>query len=172
MVCFKSRCIVMMSPFFVPGVLKLCDSAAVSTKNSSSSYGLPILRNQPNWCSNGGERIPMGSLFEITPCTYCVCKPGGYWDECRRQTCPNYNCDFFEFPSSDPCCPVCPIWLKSDCQFVVLVGIIITLAEFRIKYSEEKFKKCFIFFKLMQIIFELEENKMKKKLNQKKKINK
>lgn len=53
-------------------------------------------------------------------------------------------------------------------QFVVLVGIIITLAEFRIKYSEEKFKKCFIFFKLMQIIFELEENKMKKKLNQKK----
>lgn len=107
MVCFKFRCIVMMSPFFVPGVLKLCDSAAVSTKNSSSSYGLPILRNQPNWCSNGGERIPMGSLFEITPCTYCVCKPGGYWDECRRQTCPNYNCDFFEFPSSDPCCPVC-----------------------------------------------------------------
>lgn len=55
-------------------------------------------------------------------------------------------------------------------QFVVLVGIIITLAEFRIKYSEEKFKKCFIFFKLMQVIFELEENKMKKKkkLNQKK----
>lgn len=52
-------------------------------------------------------------------------------------------------------------------QFVVLVGIIITLAEFSIKYSEEKFKKCFIFFKLMQIIFELEENKMKKKLNQK-----
>uniref|UniRef100_K1PJN6 Uncharacterized protein n=1 Tax=Magallana gigas TaxID=29159 RepID=K1PJN6_MAGGI len=96
-----------MSPFFVPGVLKLCDSAEVSTKNSSSSYGLPILRNQPNWCSNGGERIPMGSLFEITPCTYCVCKPGGYWDECRRQTCPNYYCDFFEFPSSDPCCPVC-----------------------------------------------------------------
>lgn len=57
-------------------------------------------------------------------------------------------------------------------QFVVLVGIIITLAEFRIKYSEEKFKKCFIFFKLMQIIFELEENKMKKKLNQKKIKNK
>lgn len=55
-------------------------------------------------------------------------------------------------------------------QFVVLVGIIITLAEFSIKYSEEKFKKCFIFFKLMQIIFELEENKMKKKLNQKKKV--
>lgn len=56
-------------------------------------------------------------------------------------------------------------------QFVVLVGIIITLAEFRIKYSEEKFKKCFIFFKLMQIIFELEENKMKKKTKPKKKIN-
>lgn len=54
-------------------------------------------------------------------------------------------------------------------QFVVLVGIIITLAEFRIKYSEEKFKKCFIFFKLMQIIFELEENKMKKKTKPKKK---
>lgn len=33
-------------------------------------------------------------------------------------------------------------------QFVVLVGIIITLAEFRIKYSEEKFKKCFIFFQI------------------------
>lgn len=54
-------------------------------------------------------------------------------------------------------------------QFVVLVGIIITLAEFSIKYSEEKFKKCFIFFKLMQIIFELEENKMKKKTKPKKK---
>lgn len=53
-------------------------------------------------------------------------------------------------------------------QFVVLVGIIITLAEFSIKYSEEKFKKCFIFFKLMQIIFELEENKMKKKTKKKK----
>lgn len=48
-------------------------------------------------------------------------------------------------------------------QFVVLVGIIMTLTDLRINYSEEKFKKGFIFFKLMQIIFELEENKMEKK---------
>lgn len=48
-------------------------------------------------------------------------------------------------------------------QFVVLVGIIITLAEFSIKYSEEKFKKCFIFFLLMQIIFESPRKKIEKK---------
>lgn len=133
MVCFKFRCIVMMSPFFVPGVLKLCDSAAVSTKNSSSSYGLPILRNQPNWCYYGGERIPMGGSFKAAPCLHCVCQPGGK-GECSRETCPDYNCDFFEFPSSDACCPVC-----RD-------GLYITLTEFRIKYSEEMFKKRFIFF--------------------------
>lgn len=133
MVCCKFRSIVMMSAFFVPGVLKLCDSAAVSTKNPSSSYGLPILRNQPNWCDYGGERIPMGGSFKAVPCLHCVCQPGGK-GECSRETCPDYNCDFFEFPSSDACCPVC-----RD-------GLYITLTEFRIKYSEEMFKKCFIFF--------------------------
>lgn len=54
-------------------------------------------------------------------------------------------------------------------QFVVMVGIIITLTEFRIKYSEEKFKKCFIFFLLMQIIFESPRKKIGKKTKTKNK---
>lgn len=49
----------------------------------------------------------MGFLFEIIFCIYCVCKLGGYWDECRRQICFNYYCDFFEFFSFYLCCLVC-----------------------------------------------------------------
>lgn len=157
MVCFKFRCIVMMSPFFVPGVLKLCDSAEVSTKNSSSSYGLPILRNQPNWCSNGGERIPMGSLFEITPCTYCVCNQEDTGTNAGDRHVPTIIAISLNF-----------LALIHVVQFVVLVGIIITLAEFRIKYSEEKFKKCFIFLNWCKSYLNSRKIKWKKKLNQKK----